>query len=327
MNSGNDIIDLTLNDSPRVATTTDNNRQRQQQQAPPPSHSNSRTPLAVVGKRVRSFTCANSSKKVKAEKFGASAIKNDENNNNDAELDGDDDEIKILDAGQVSSLIVCTPDTIAVTGANGGIDEDDDAIQVVGTVGHVRLPHLRQDCTESIFKVSDAVAAGNSECCDLCYCYVCDKPASECSQWTVVMGKGSHCNATNATVYWQNQRKLYKENPNHPAALGAPAAEDDDDDDDAAAALANAREMPTAVLRANQASATAFSPQMRGEGPFAPDKANAQQDATLTQRRNCHGLTTAAIDMKQQSVLSFLTYQKSEGNRFSNSAFVNEFKT
>ncbi|XP_055769077.1 uncharacterized protein LOC129844936 isoform X2 [Salvelinus fontinalis] len=70
------------------------------------------------------------------------------------------------------------------------------------------LPHARYDCTAHTFTPTDSDVAGpiesNQLFCHQCFCYVCDKVASECSVWTV--SGVCHCNAHKRSVFWSNKR-------------------------------------------------------------------------------------------------------------------------
>lgn len=102
---------------------------------------------------------------------------------------GDDDDVMVVEPPAETLY--------AVAAANGGGCGDDE-IQMLGCKNQVRLPHLRQHCTEIPFVplpnfqysaatgfisktyVEDEEYEGNIDVCDLCYCYICDKPAKEC---------------------------------------------------------------------------------------------------------------------------------------------------
>jgi hypothetical protein len=90
----------------------------------------------------------------------------------------DDDEVEVVNAA-ASCIVICPPVAAAAAAAGASIDDhDDDDLQVVGTTGTVRLPHLREDCTEKTFQSSQGnnshhavrVNAFNRQCCDMCYC-------------------------------------------------------------------------------------------------------------------------------------------------------------
>ncbi|XP_036828412.1 uncharacterized protein LOC110517923 isoform X2 [Oncorhynchus mykiss] len=70
------------------------------------------------------------------------------------------------------------------------------------------LPHARYDCTAHTFTPTDSDVGGpiesNQLFCHQCFCYVCDKVASECSVWTV--SGVCHCNAHKRSVFWSNKR-------------------------------------------------------------------------------------------------------------------------
>lgn len=76
--------------------------------------------------------------------------------------------------------------------------QDDDEIAVVGTRNRLRLPHMRQHCTEHPFGIANAKVLPqfvtrlqqNTAHCDLCYCYVCDDLVKSCQKWA------DHCYAT-----------------------------------------------------------------------------------------------------------------------------------
>ena len=58
-------------------------------------------------------------------------------------------------------------------------------------------PCSRSDCIRNKFErvafKTTTAAGANATFCEQCYCYVCDKKASECSSWT--SGAQPHCNA------------------------------------------------------------------------------------------------------------------------------------
>lgn len=108
--------------------------------------------------------------------------------------DDDDDEVEIVEP---------PPKVTPVNSDRGGASRDDeDDIQVTGTVNAMRLPHMRPHCTEHPFDANNA--ASNSETCDLCYCYICDAPVKDCKEWSL------HCNATDKgpmAYCWNSMRR------------------------------------------------------------------------------------------------------------------------
>jgi hypothetical protein len=80
----------------------------------------------------------------------------------------------------------------------GAAEDEEDEIAVVGTRHpRVRLPHMRQHCTDYPFiKISPPPlfikqCRQNTAHCELCYCYICDVPVKQCNDWST-----HHCNAT-----------------------------------------------------------------------------------------------------------------------------------
>mmetsp|Transcript_21512 Transcript_21512/g.46753 ORF Transcript_21512/g.46753 Transcript_21512/m.46753 type:complete len:385 (-) Transcript_21512:260-1414(-) len=133
--------------------------------------------------------------------------------NND---DDDDDEIEVVDSSvyrsQLRAAASTTATTTTVAAAGGGTAEDndnDEELEIVGTQNEQKLPHIRHDCLEFRYKANCNGAGGgssvngtssndaNAKFCRLCYCYVCDKPASECDSW--FMGERGICSNTAAT--------------------------------------------------------------------------------------------------------------------------------
>jgi hypothetical protein len=83
-------------------------------------------------------------------------------------------------------------------------DDDDDDVRLMGQTGPTALadfPHARSDCVVHAFK-EDAL-----KYCDNCFCYVCDKNASECSQWQ------EHCQAQAGDSHWEDERRKNKSIP------------------------------------------------------------------------------------------------------------------
>src|SRR6056297_2167602 len=84
-----------------------------------------------------------------------------------------------------------------------------DGIPLVGCTSDyllANLPHTRFTCPATPFTATSSkwAAGRNSETCSWCYCYICDRPAAECPQWTSLdlMVRG-HCNAHGGEWIWK----------------------------------------------------------------------------------------------------------------------------
>ena len=75
-------------------------------------------------------------------------------------------------------------------------ESDDDCVVVECKQADV-LPHCRADCPIEPYKATENVKIGafedNAKFCDKCFCYICDKKASECVSWNTP--REPHCNA------------------------------------------------------------------------------------------------------------------------------------
>jgi hypothetical protein len=96
--------------------------------------------------------------------------------------------------------------------AVAGGDADDD-LEFVGRTGANALsdfPHARENCVSFPF-----VQGSEHKQCENCYCYVCDAPASGCTEWA------DHCRASHSSAAWQQRRLQWR---NRSRAAAAPAA-------------------------------------------------------------------------------------------------------
>lgn len=116
----------------------------------------------------------------------------------------------------------------------------------------------------------------NNKFCELCYCYVCDKPAKECDSWN-----GNHAHATDTGTWaamWKTLRlRAYQgrtatANGNPTAQLQAQLQH--------LQALGRLGGVSTSTTTSNNRHKT-------GPGPFDPNDSVARSDPNLTACRNC----------------------------------------
>ena len=166
-------------------------------------------------------------KKVKKEgyrKYKTAADNNNNNNNNN------NDECMIVPATKYK----ITTATAAGGGGNGGVNGgDDEDVVVAGVRNEMRLPHMRQHCTTFRFNSTGPVATAasasfnnhenyqisileeNNKSCDLCYCYICDGPVTDCKQWfssTSFTSQNNHCCASDNNGKWESMRMRCRAN-------------------------------------------------------------------------------------------------------------------
>lgn len=161
---------------------------------------------------------------------------------------------------------------------------NDDDIEVVGAVNEVRLPHMRQHCTQFKFDPTPAVMLfgkgyrketleANYQSCELCYCYACDCLVKECTSWQLASSTDSasnHCCASDADYMWVRRRSAIKDG----RASRVPAS---------ASRLIGTSSNTNAHSSSHSSTANIST----ARGPFAPDSTEGRKDDTLTKCRKC----------------------------------------
>uniref|UniRef100_A0A8C6TEN7 Uncharacterized protein n=1 Tax=Neogobius melanostomus TaxID=47308 RepID=A0A8C6TEN7_9GOBI len=70
------------------------------------------------------------------------------------------------------------------------------------------LPHARYDCPIQPFMATEceisAPVHNNKLICEQCFCYICDKLASQCESWS--SSGVCHCNSHKRSTFWNNLR-------------------------------------------------------------------------------------------------------------------------
>ncbi|KAL9239079.1 hypothetical protein vseg_013431 [Gypsophila vaccaria] len=127
--------------------------------------------------------------------------------------DDDDDDCVVLE---------CDPDKpprslkTAVDEVKDDEDDNSDDLVVVSEKGQVAcrdFPHSRHLCVNFPFS-----STSHESRCELCHCYVCDSLAP-CAYWGSGALGTDHCHATDKAVYWQTERRKFRQlkNPSLPA--------------------------------------------------------------------------------------------------------------
>ena len=156
---------------------------------------------------------------------------------NDAESDSD---IEILTPSKYPSRIKnrTTADTDTASSnnpqnatTNPSMEMDDLEITSSNTTNaNIDYPHMRHFCGVHDFTrnvASNGYLNNNSKCCTKCYCFVCDRLASECTLWNgptmeggeleggkggssqaTVLEKEKHCHAHDKDTYWVQKREV-----------------------------------------------------------------------------------------------------------------------
>uniref|UniRef100_R4G9R1 Uncharacterized protein n=2 Tax=Anolis carolinensis TaxID=28377 RepID=R4G9R1_ANOCA len=89
----------------------------------------------------------------------------------------------------------------------GTVEVVDEDVMVTFCKKPKLMAHARHDCTSNFFERAECETSRplgrNAETCDECYCYICNKQATECKYW--VTPSQCHCNAHNKSAYWKRQ--------------------------------------------------------------------------------------------------------------------------
>ncbi|KAJ8413502.1 hypothetical protein AAFF_G00080090 [Aldrovandia affinis] len=124
--------------------------------------------------------------------------------------DGEDDCTTVsLDDSSVFIVEACAKKgdnpTPEVNNTSEIVDED---LAVTFSTKATVMPHARYDCDAHPFSQTENDTSNpvenNNAFCEQCFCYICDKVASECKLWSTA--GICHCNAHKRSVFWKDQR-------------------------------------------------------------------------------------------------------------------------
>ena len=114
-------------------------------------------------------------------------------NASSSDKEDDDSDIELLDAEAIRAeqqkqqqQAAASKPAAAATKSNNN-DDSDEELEIMGTTNEQKFPHNRKECLDYRYNAnSTSTTTGdnpNAKFCSLCYCYVCDKKASECENW------------------------------------------------------------------------------------------------------------------------------------------------
>ncbi|EOD28758.1 hypothetical protein EMIHUDRAFT_114050 [Emiliania huxleyi CCMP1516] len=117
-----------------------------------------------------------------------------------------------MGAGDTSDVEEVAPPPPPPRTALAARDGEQEVQATASTGGLLNLPHARALCPSAPFRAPQGAFAkrplhGNAEACPRCYCYICDAPARECTQWqSDYRNAPSHCNAHDRLTKWRKLR-------------------------------------------------------------------------------------------------------------------------
>lgn len=221
----------------------------------------------------------------------------------------EDDGLEIVDAPVAASAEAASMPASAA-------DEAEEEIQMVGGKNLVNLPHTRQNCTQNqfdpalynlAFSFKRETIDKNKETCEQCYCYVCDKPATECDKWSSedsLVRSSNHCCANDAHAFWRDCRSAIK-NPNHGASSFAyrngygDYSDDEGDSDDSGYGFGYANNMLARALLGSFGGAS-FNPV---QNFLPPDSPTAARNKNFIKCRSCLFYTRFAASSHHNSTI------------------------
>ena len=117
-----------------------------------------------------------------------------------------------------------TSSTILPRDATAVEEDAEDDVVLEAVANEMKLPHNRADCPECTFVNTPTYGPYNGindldpnndnwMNCDMCYCYVCDKPTRDCYYWVSPASRSvddNHCCAKPNTEPWKSMRDAKK---------------------------------------------------------------------------------------------------------------------